>query len=372
MKKENLLLLISTLLSLTVLLFTIYMVLRKGSKQVEVNTEENITEDIEEEEKVIPEKKEIVEEEPTPLLHSAWIPAWDFNNGYSSLQKHKELIKEVNPVFYGVNSDGTLLNRKPSEESVQKLLTLSKSENIEVIPTIGSYDYKILESVLQSDVYIQKHIEEIVKEVEKYDFNGIDIDYEKIHSTEKEGYFKFLTDLKTELSKKDKILSVTVIAKIRDGTQDTLEVQDWNRIGEIADRVKIMTYDFTLQTSTTPGPIGPITWIEDVLKYSEDKIDSNKISIGIHLYAYLWKDSKASALTQTSVSSILENSNIKKEYKEDIAEGFTQYICSDNATCTLYYQTPQGIAKRVEIAKENNLLGVSYWRLGGELDLLDQ
>ena len=369
MKKENLLLLISILLSLTVLLFAIYMILRKDNKKEEVNTAENITED----EEVIVEQEEIgVEEEPLPLLHSAWIPAWDFNNGYTSLEKHKELIKEVNPVFYGVNNDGTLLNRKPSEDSVQKLLNLTTSESIEVIPTVGSYDYKIMTSVLQSDVYIQKHITEIVKEIEKYDFDGIDIDYEKIRSTEKEGYFKFLTDLKTELTKKEKILSVTVIAKIRDGTQDTLEVQDWKRIGEIADRVKIMTYDFTLQTSTTPGPIGPITWINDVLKYSEDKIDSNKISLGIHLYAYLWKDSKASALTQTSVSSILENSNIKKEYKEDIAEGYTQYICSDNATCTLYYQTPQGVAKRIEIAKENNLLGVSYWRLGGELDLLNQ
>jgi spore germination protein YaaH len=348
------------------------MILRKDNKKEEVNTAENITEEIEEEEVIVEQEEIGVEEEPLPLLHSAWIPAWDFNNGYSSLQKHKELVKEVNPVFYGVNSDGTLLNRKPSEESVQKLLTLSKSEDIEIIPTIGSYDYKILESVLQSDVYIQKHITEIVKEIEKYDFDGIDIDYEKIRSTEKEGYIKFLTDLKTELTKKEKILSVTVVAKTRDGTQDTLLVQDWKRIGEIADRVKIMTYDFTLQTSTTPGPIGPITWINDVLKYSEDKIAPNKISLGIHLYAYLWKDNKASALTQTSVEKILENTNIKKEYKEDIAEGYTQYICSDNATCTLYYQTPQGIAKRVQIAKENNLLGVSYWRLGGELDLLDQ
>ena len=345
------------------------MVLRKDNKQEELNTEENISE---EEDIIVEQEDVIVKEEPIPLLHSAWIPAWDFNNGYSSLENHKDLIKEVNPVFYGVNSDGTLLNRKPSEESVKKLLTLSNSEDIEVIPTIGSYDYKITDSLFQSDIYIQKHIAEILKEIDKYDFDGIDIDYEKIRTTQKEGYIKFLTDLKTELTKKEKLLSITVIAKTRDGSEDTLLVQDWKGIGNIADRIKIMTYDFTLQTSTKPGPIGPTNWIKEVIQYAKTNIPTEKISLGIHLYAYLWKDDEASALTQTSVEKILENTNIKREYKDDISEGYTQYVCSDNATCTLYYQTTQGIQERINIAKENNLLGVSYWRLGGESNLLQQ
>ncbi|MGI6423463.1 MAG: glycosyl hydrolase family 18 protein [Candidatus Dojkabacteria bacterium] len=369
MKKENTLLLISAILSVSILLLSFFLSNKNKIKEdiPEIKKDTNI-EQVKEEKKDPPQ---VVENVPS-FLHSAWIPAWDFENGYSSLEKYKGDIGEINPVFYGVNSDGTLLNRKPSEQSVQKLLSFATKKYIEVIPTVGSYDFKVMRSLLQSEAYIEKHISEILKEVEKYNFDGVDIDYEKIYSSEKEGYFKFLTDLKTALHAKEKILSVTVVAKIRDGTQDTLAVQDWERIDKIADRIKIMTYDFTLQTSTTAGPIAPINWMEDVIEYAKERIDSKKISLGVHLYAYLWKDTKASALTETSVANILKNSNIQREYKKDIAEGYAQYKCSDGATCTLFYQTEEGVLERIKLAKESNLLGVSYWRLGKELDLLSK
>ena len=372
MKKENLLLIISVLLAIFVLLFSIHSFTPK--KQLESETKQEITKEnttpIEEETEILPEviKPEIKKE----LVHSAWIPAWDFDNGFKSLERYKDQISSVNPVLYGVNSDGTLLNRKPSEESLKNFLTYCDVNSIEVLPTVGSYDYKIMGNVMSSEVYIDKQVAEIIKEIEKYDFDGIDIDFEKIKSTEKEGYLLFLKKLQEELHSKEKILSVTVIAKTRDSTIDTLAVQDFKVIGELADQVKIMTYDYTLQTSTIPGPIAPIDWIKEVISYASEYIPSEKISLGIHLYAYLWKGEKASALTYSSVQNLINNSKIPQEYKSDIAEGYSQYTCSDGATCTLYFQNKQGVAERVALAKESNLLGVSYWRLGSELDLLDQ
>lgn len=372
MKKENLLLIISILLALFVLLFSIYSFTPK--KQPVSETEQEISKDITptvtEEIETIPKTTE--PEIKKDLVHSAWIPAWDFDNGFKSLERYKDQISSVNPVLYGVNNDGTLLNRKPSEQSLNTFLTFCDVNGIEVLPTVGSYDYKIMGSVLSSEVYIDKQVAEIIKEIEKYDFDGIDIDFEKIKSTEKEGYLLFLKKLQKELHSKEKILSVTVTAKTRDGTIDTLVVQDFKVIGELADQVKVMTYDYTLQTSTIPGPIAPIDWIKDVITYTSEHIPSEKISLGIHLYAYLWKGEKASALTYSSVQNLINNSKIPQEYKSDIAEGYSQYTCSDGATCTLYFQNKQGVAERVALAKESNLLGVSYWRLGSELDLLDQ
>ena len=373
MQKENIFLIISIILSIVILIFSIYTFYPSKDTNPTPTTQQDLTQentDIEQDFQPTTISEQLPEVE-YKLLHSAWIPSWDFENGYKSLELNKYLISTVHPVLYGVNNDGTLLDRKPSKDQLNKLLSLCTTNDIEIVPTIGSYDYKILGSVLQSDLYIEKLIGEILIEVDTYEYDGIDIDFEKIYSSEKEGYFKFLTRLKDELDKKNKTLSVTVVAKIRDGKVDTLEVQDWKRIGDIADEVKIMAYDYTLQTSPTPGPIAPMPWIKEVIVYGLERIPKEKISLGIHLYAYLWKAEKASALTYISALNIVNNVKINEEYLKDISEGYAKYTCSDGSTCILYYQTPLGVKERVDIAKENNLRGVTYWRLGSENGILD-
>lgn len=360
---------ISTLLFIAIVAFSSYIVFSRIDKN---NLDSNKKTEEQKKEETTPQPENNIQPTETEFIYSAWIPAFDFTKGYESLKTNKEVINEINPVFYGVNNDGTLLNRKSEETTLKEFLAFCSTQNISVVPTIGSHDYKIIGSVLSSNVYIEKHINEIISEINKYNYSGIDIDYERIKTENRDGYLLFLKNLKTELKKYNKTLSVTVFAKTRDSLIDTLYVQDWIEIGKIADTVRIMTYDFTLQTSTKPGPIGPLEWINEVLQYSKGKIPSEKISLGIHLYAYLWKGEKASALTNSSVSKILENKNILREYRQDIGEGYAKYTCSDGSACTLYYQTPEGINERIKIARENNLKGVSYWRLGDNLGLQDR
>ena len=383
MSKENILLIISVVLSIVIISFSVYILLTLQSKKTtDTSTaQQNIQqeEEVEIEEEIIVEEEEIITEEQeediqevdgVSFSQSAWIPSFDFENGFKSLKVRKDIIREVNPVLYGLNNDGTLLNRKPTEEALKNFLQYCKSEGIKVLPTVGSYDFRIMRSVMQSDLYIDRNVQEIINEIKKYGYDGIDIDYEKIRTSEREGYLAFLRKLKDELEKIDKELSVTVFAKTRDNTQDTLFAQDWVEIGKIADRVKIMAYDYTLQTSTIPGPIGPINWIEDVLTYANGKIPKEKTFLGIHLYAYLWKEEKASALTYSAVLNILKS--VKGGYNTEIGEGYAEYKCSDGSRCVLFYQTPEGVKERINIAKKHNLAGVSYWRLGGEVNLLEQ
>ncbi len=371
MQKENILLIISVILSIAILGFSIYISIPKNTTQNEdINTEEDSTPEPEElvNEVVTEEEQEIPE---TTFTQSAWIPSWDFKKGFESLKLRKETITRVHPVLYSLNNNGTLMDRKPSESTLAEFLAYTKTENILVIPTVGSYDFKIMESVLNSEVYIEKSVNEIVEQVEKYNYDGIDIDYEKIKTANRVQYLSFLSKLSTKLKEKGKLLSVTVSAKTRDSSVDTLYAQDWIEINKVADSVNIMTYDYTLQSSTIPGPIGPLDWISDVIEYSKGKINPQKIFLGIHLYSYLWKEQKATALTYSSTTSILSNSKIERKYLEDFAEGYASYTCADGSKCILFYPTKEGVKERIEISRENKLAGVVYWRLGDDGNILD-
>ncbi|MHC1716732.1 MAG: glycosyl hydrolase family 18 protein [Candidatus Dojkabacteria bacterium] len=374
---------IGIIVGLSLLLFSCYILILDRNATLESklsdNTESTVstsnpTKETEEEieEDTSKEEENIVEE--IPLKESGWIPNWAFELGLESLKNNLTILDTVNPVLYSIKKDGTLESRKASTSNIQELSDISKTEGIKIVPTIGSYDYESINSLLKNATTYTKNISSIIAEVEKYNFDGIDLDFEQVESKNKEMYFKYLRDLRLELSKREKTLSVTVFAQWENGkyknNAETISVQDYTLLGEIADEVRIMGYDYTLSTSNVAGAIGPINWLKDVLGFATKYIPKEKIWLGVHLYGYEWVGSKTEALTYTSVEKIL-NSGIASSFKKEIGEGYAKFSCAKNTTtCEMYYQTKEGIALRRELAKTYEIEGISYWRLGGELDLL--
>jgi spore germination protein len=319
------------------------------------------------------EKKEVIQE--TTLKESGWIPNWAFDLGSESLVNNKGIIDTVLPVLYTVNSSGDVESRGVSTSKINDLMTYCTENNIRVLPTIGSYDFDSVSASLASEDSYKRQIDTIVSEIEKYNFDGIDLDYEMVRTSDKENFLKFLQELGQELEERDKILSVTVFAQWEGATyedhEETRAVQDYAEVGKYAHEVRIMAYDYTLQSSKTPGPVGPLNWIEDVLDYATNRIPKEKIWLGVHLYGYQWSKDRTVAFTYTTTeSAIINSSGINNIFKEDIGEGYAEFNCDGDFVCKTYFQTPRGVEMRRDIAKEYGIAGTAYWRLGGELDIL--
>jgi spore germination protein YaaH len=196
-----------------------------------------------------------------------------------------------------------------------------------------------------------------------------------VNSPYKENFLKFLKNLSEELNERDKVLSVTVFAKWDDADykdhQETRGVQDYSEVAKYADEVRIMAYDYTLQSSKVPGPIAPIDWVKKILDYATEKIPKEKVWLGVHLYGYQWSSDRTIAFTYTTaLSAIVNDPDIEYVYKEDIGETYSVFSCDNGYTCKAYFQSPEGVEARRTLAKEYEVAGISYWRLGGELDLL--
>lgn len=335
---------------------------------------------LEQTEKKVETQKDIskkLEEDVTPyvLKESGWIPDWAFDLGLESLENNLGIIDTALPVLYTVDKTGNVVSRGVSEAKIQELLSFCRENNIKIIPTVGSYDFESTASAFKDDASYQKQIDKIIVEVEKYDFDGIDLDYEMVNSSYKENFLKFVKKLSEELDKRDKVLSVTVFSKWEDADykdhQETRVVQDYAEIAKYADEVRIMAYDYTLQSSKIPGPIAPIDWVRDVLDYAIEKIPREKIWLGVHLYGYQWDSDRTIAFTYTTaLSAIVNDPDIEYVYKEDLGEAYSAFNCGEGYTCKAYFQSPEGIATRRRLAEEYKIAGISYWRLGGELDLL--
>ncbi len=327
------------------------------------------------------EYKEIKEEEDIKQI--GWIPPWDYNNAVNSLKNFESSFHSTSPVTFQINADGSLKSRL--DPNLNELKEIRKEKGIKIIPTISNFDWKLMKGIYDNPTNTQRHITEILKAVKAYDYDGIDLDYESLSIENKESFLKFVETLSTELKKDDKILSVTVLPKWGESVHytsfaETRRVQDWKVLAGHADQIRIMAYDFTPASSSTDGPIAPIKWIERILDYAKETIPKEKTWLGIHLYGYEWvmptRDAKetqvsTNAYTYDSVKSkVLSHSYVDSKYDETFQEGYATYTCLENSFCILYYATPESVQARKKMAHEYGIAGVSYWRLGGEGELI--
>ncbi|MBP9758904.1 hypothetical protein KBD45_04345, partial [Candidatus Dojkabacteria bacterium] len=245
------------------------------------------------------------------ITHSAWIPRWAPLSGEESVRRNNELFSEISPMWYKVNPDGSLYSyERTNEISLKKLLS---KNNIELMPTVAMFDYQIISAVFSTQESFDRHIDAILNEVEDKGYAGIDLDYESTLESDKEKYFEFLEILSTKLKAKNKKLSVTVLAKWGDDINysfpQTRNVQDWTRIGKYADEVRIMAYDYTYSGSVHPGPIGPLSWDDRILRYAITKLPKDKVVLGIPLYAYQWRRPATEDFFEKEIEVLIKERN---------------------------------------------------------------
>lgn len=321
------------------------------------------------------------------FTYSAWIPSWGATSGLSSLITNIDLFYSISPVWYEINSDGSL--KKTYGKYRDEIIKTIKDNEIELIPAIAMFDHELFTKVLQDQDNLDRHVDSILNTVIENDYDGIDLDYESTKLSDKDKYFEFLTKLSKKLKEADKKLIVTVIAKWGENISypsliETRQVQDWFEILKYADKIRIMAYDYTFARSAFPGPIGPLNWIEEILKYAVTKGDPERFVLGIHLYSYEWEsdtelpflpsysmnstsEKSAKAYTYNQVLQILsENEGRSYEFEgEDVFE----YRNGDKYRSMVYIDE-QGINDRIQLTQEYSLSGIVFWRIGSEGSLL--
>lgn len=332
------------------------------------------------------ETKGISEDE---LTIGAWIPEWGNKVALDSLDMKADSLYDLSPVFYSANPDGTLKDLK--KEGSQEIIDIAFDKKIRLTPTIALFDAEILKGVLSSDTTIKTHIASIVAEVLKYDFDGIDLDYESTFASDKAEFFDMLEGLADELHKHDKILIFTALPQWGEkeyfSFPQTRYVQDYERIGKIVDELRLMAYDYTFMGSEFAGAIAPRGWVEEIAKYAASKVDPKKLVLGGRLYGYEWdydpetfkplrpiyelpvaEKSTGKAYVYFEVLELKKKFSGKEMFNHEIGENIFIYNDGEKER-VLIYPDSKSLEIHKEIAKKYDFKGVFYWRLGGDYDL---
>jgi len=297
-----------------------------------------------------------------PIITLAQYEVWAYVMNKEEKNFPKEsIITDIAHFDAKIISDGLISNpmkNPPSinyvSENVRRHLVITAPHNSEL-----SHYYLDPNLPLRNKI-----ITNIVKESKTYD--GIQIDFEAVHSNDGTAFLNFLIDLKKSLPK-EKILSVAVLARWESHKKNNpLDAYDYKLIGKIADRVIVMAYDEHWRTGP-PGPIASIPWCRKIFTHALKTIPNQKIIMGIPLYGRAWQTKILPNVSkQKDIINKMKNLKIQNIKNTDSGGSF-QY--KEEATINIFHETYESIKAKKKLYLSYPIKGTAYWRVGQEPDL---
>lgn len=231
---------------------------------------------------------------------SGWVPYWNAPEGRQGFTSAASpMFGDISPFFYSAQPDGTIA----LVGSASQLTTTAHEAHlrgIKVLPTItdGSGKWMMATVILANNTSRAQHIANIVALTANPEIDGIDLDYEGFAfsdgqdswATTQPVWVAFVTELAAALHANGKLLSVTIPPTwLAGGVPTGYPVYAQASIAPVVDRLRLMVYDWSV---SSPGPISPMSWLNQVIAYTNAAIpaasDRLKLQLGVPSYGRDW------------------------------------------------------------------------------------
>jgi spore germination protein YaaH len=230
---------------------------------------------------------------------SGWVPNWAPTEGRAAFTNPQvtSMFSDISPFFFTANADGTV-GLTGSATALNTTIDEAKIRSLKVLPSITDSSGTLVMAAIVADPAARAaHIANIVSLVDTYPkIDGVDLDYEGFAfadgraswPTTQPNWVAFVTELATALHNHQpaKLLSVTIPPVwVAAGVTTGYTVYDQAAIGAVADRIRLMVYDWSV---SNPGPISPISWLGQVIAYSDTRVPNPKLQLGVPSYGRNW------------------------------------------------------------------------------------
>lgn len=295
----------------------------------------------------------------------AWIVDWDLERGIDEIYSYYKNLTSIQLFAAYFKEDGSLflknnlLESKLTNKNYKKIDDLYITIVNDVIKddqTVIQKDNKIIREIILNEDKRKVHIKELIDLVCKYEFSGLELDYEKIDEDIWDEYAIFIDDLGKELIKKDKKLRIVLEPLI------PIEKIDLPKDYEYV----IMAYNLYGYHSG-PGPKADKEFIKELTHKASKYL--NNVRIAFSLGGFDWDDEyeKPKAITKTDAEVILEKYNSKIQRDEKSGAAYFEYKDENLKKHTVWYCDEETIQIWMDTAKENGIGKFALWRLGGNI-----
>lgn len=325
---------------------------------------------------------------------TGWIPYYDLEEGVASVTARPSVIAEVSAFWYRATEKSQVRpmagNWHPEPDLIAAIGELHAS-GVAVFATVKDDGFNGPEMwrLLSSQQRRNALIDAVATMVERTGADGAEIDFEgmnfggtaKQRTGIKRLFPAFLGRLQERLHRDDALLSIALPPR-RSASDPFWEVIDYDAIGKVVDRARVMTYDYHVP-SGDPGPIGPYGWTRDVIEHAKGQFRGVPVSIGTVAQGYNWYVKTLQGRCPNSVKDptvpthgqVLDladdyNANVQwskeaREYHYDYRRPYTEH-----GNCVtlrrVWFGDARSANERLLLAKRLGVQGIAVWPFGFE------
>lgn len=225
-------------------------------------------------------------------------------------------------------------------------------------------------------------IENLVITVSEKGFQGVDIDFEYILASDRVVFAEFVAQVRTAINALGHPVTVALAPKTSDDQPGLLyEGKDYALLGEAADEVLLMTYEWGY-TYGPPMAVAPINNVRRVVEYALTRIPREKINLGIPNYGYDWPLPFVSGVTAATTIGNIEAvtiaaiNGVSIQFDETAMSPFFTYT-ADGIQHEVWFEDVRSMQAKFDLVMEYQLHGMGYWQImrlfrGNWLLLADQ
>jgi len=296
---------------------------------------------------------------------SAWVDASLSPVDANQRQGDLSSLSAVYPVMYRVGLDGSLV--RIASYGVDALLVHPRPAGFKVHVTVqnlanGVFDKELMRAVLADPVKRDHLISQLTSLVMDKHVDGINLDIENLENQDREAFTAFVRDLRTRMGSLGS-LSVCVAARTSaPPTWQGASFVDWAAVGQLADEVHVMAYDWSYAGSP-PGPTTPESWLESVVDYSVSQVPAAKLRIGLPLYGFVWGGQGGRPVP---IRNAGDYAGWEVATTPPIVRGERPgpIVHRVHGTSQLYIDDTQSLRSKMAIVQSRGVTQVALWHLG--------
>lgn len=288
------------------------------------------------------------------------------------LEETCQYLTSISVFSYGFTEEGALI--PPDEAEEQRILETARRYNVSpvlvltAIDSEGSFNNDLV-SVLVKDLGLQNRLlRALWEQVQKKDYQGVNIDFEYVHRGDRELLVQFVERLRMVMNLYGKQTTVALAPKTSADQRGQLyEGMDYEALGYTADGVFLMTYEWGY-TYGTPMAVAPVNMVRRVVEYAVSEIEPEKITLGIPNYGYDWPLPFVQGITRATSIGTLEAVQLAIEHGvpilyDEMAQSPHFRYWQDGIQHEVWFEDVRSIQAKFDLIKEFGLAGAGYWQL---------
>lgn len=232
----------------------------------------------------------------------------------------------------------------------------------------GRFHSSLIHTLLGDLQLQQRIIWQLGRTMQEKGFQGIDIDFEYIPAEDRVPFAEFVALVRHILSPFGYRVSVALAPKTSSDQQGLLyEGVDYRLLGEAADQVMLMTYEWGY-TYGPPMAVAPLNMVRRVAEYALTQIPKEKIILGIPNYGYDWPlpyvrgTTKARTIGNVEAVQLAISHGAAIRFDEQAQSPYFHYA-QNGVRHEVWFEDVRSYRAKFALIRELGLKGAGYWQM---------